>query len=237
LQKLVATERELRDQLIESSAECERLRSRERALEKDLKKRGDAARQLVLTKDEEIARLRKKLAKAGTGYTGTELSVDSSLHAETVPSAPSTPLVIPKSSFLPEPSTPIHESIASPAHAASDQLTDSPHRVDASSVSSHALAMAIQSPMQAAVPKSPRPPGTPGGAEVNPEQFVYLRQAFFAFMKSRDSSEMQQIGKVISVVLGMSPEEQAVVQESIAKLSPTISIDNLSSNIASYFFR
>lgn len=260
----MVAERDLQQQLTEAVTECDRLRTREKALEKDIKKRGDAARQLVITKDEEIARLRKKLARlTGSAYTGTELpvadttittatSTSSSTYATSayVDNAPPTP-------STPSPSTPVtptkdtassntplalttDDAIGTPlskldAHTNTTTTTAAPSSatVAASATTTATTATASTNPTNATATT-----GASGVTDLNHEQqFLYLRQAFFAFAKARDSSEMQQIGKVITVILGMSQEEQSVVHNAIAKLSPAVSIDNLSSNLASYFFR
>lgn len=69
------------------------------------------------------------------------------------------------------------------------------------------------------------------------QQFQYLRQAFFGFMKAKDASEMQQLGRVICAILSMSQEEQIIVNDSIARMLPSVVVSHSLDNIASYFFR
>lgn len=59
----------------ELTDECDRLRVREKQLLADMKKRGDAARQMLLTKDAEIQAMRDKLQSGGVGGGGTGGSV------------------------------------------------------------------------------------------------------------------------------------------------------------------
>ena len=69
------------------------------------------------------------------------------------------------------------------------------------------------------------------------QQLSYLQLAFFGFMKAKESSEMQQLGRVICAILEMSPDEQIIVNESIVRMTTgvivTHSLDSLTSNIAS----
>ncbi len=69
------------------------------------------------------------------------------------------------------------------------------------------------------------------------QQLSYLKQAFFGFMKAKEASEMQQLGRVICAILEMTPEEQTIVNDSIVRMTTgvivTHSLDSLTSNIAS----
>lgn len=59
--ELESAEKELSERIDIIIDDCERLKQREKALTADIKKRSEAARQLVMAKDEEIHKLRQKL--------------------------------------------------------------------------------------------------------------------------------------------------------------------------------
>lgn len=67
--------------------ECEVLKQREKVLMADMKKRGDAARQVVMTKDAEIHKLKLKLSGPATT---SATAADSTPRSEPV-SAPGSP--------------------------------------------------------------------------------------------------------------------------------------------------
>lgn len=70
------------------------------------------------------------------------------------------------------------------------------------------------------------------------QQLHYLKQAFSGFINAKQASEMQQLGRVICAVLGMTTEEQTKINDNIAKMNPVVSpLDNISSGIASFFWQ
>jgi hypothetical protein len=82
LQELEVTERELSERMEALHDECEELKQREKSLVADIKRRGDAARQLVMSKDAEIQKLKLKL--------GTGASKDASTPTSACPAAKET---------------------------------------------------------------------------------------------------------------------------------------------------
>ena len=79
-QELETNEIKILDSLEKLTDECEHLKAREKSLMADIKKRGDAARQLVMAKDEEIHKLQSKLSNSpilAPNNTSTKTSVDS----------------------------------------------------------------------------------------------------------------------------------------------------------------
>jgi hypothetical protein len=74
---------------------------------------------------------------------------------------------------------------------------------------------------------------------VDPEQQLnYLKQAFSGFVNARTPAELQQLGRVISLILAFSPEEQTKLNENISKMTPVndTALDNISAGIASFFW-
>ena len=75
---------------------------------------------------------------------------------------------------------------------------------------------------------------TGGDAE---QQLHYLKQAFSGFINARQSAEMQQLGRVICVILAYTPQEQTVLNDNISKMTPVNTpLDNISAGIASFFW-
>jgi hypothetical protein len=79
----------------------------------------------------------------------------------------------------------------------------------------------------------------PDASDPNVEQqMVYFKQAYLGFMSSKSVSEMQQLGRVMSVILELSPVEQAVIDDSITRMTPGMlvvnSFDSLTSSFASF---
>jgi hypothetical protein len=71
------------------------------------------------------------------------------------------------------------------------------------------------------------------------QKIAYLRQAFCGFVKAKHEAEMENLGRVICAILGLSPEEQASIMEHISRLTPavvaTTTFEVLSSNLSSIF--
>lgn len=69
------------------------------------------------------------------------------------------------------------------------------------------------------------------------QQLHYLKQAFSGFINARQAAEMQQLGRVMCVILGFAPEEQAKLNDNISKMTPVnTALDNISAGIASFFW-
>lgn len=70
-------------------------------------------------------------------------------------------------------------------------------------------------------------------------RMLYLRQAFSGFFRAKNAVEMQHLGRVICAILGVDIEEQAVIMDSIMKLSPavvaTTTIESITQQLASIF--
>lgn len=70
-------------------------------------------------------------------------------------------------------------------------------------------------------------------------RMLYLRQAFSGFFRAKNAVEMQHLGRVICAILGVDIEEQAVIMDSILKLSPavvaTTTIESITQQLASIF--
>jgi hypothetical protein len=68
---------------------------------------------------------------------------------------------------------------------------------------------------------------------------MYLRQAFCGFFKAKQGVEMQNLARVMCAILGVSPEEQATILESIDRMGPalvaTTTLESLSYNFSSLF--
>jgi hypothetical protein len=65
---LLANEESLIEELETVKDECEKLKAREKNLVADMKKRGDAARTLIISKDEEIHKLKSKLSEVSSSH-------------------------------------------------------------------------------------------------------------------------------------------------------------------------
>lgn len=75
-------------------------------------------------------------------------------------------------------------------------------------------------------------------AGADPEQQLhYLKQAFSGFINAKQPGEMQQLGRVMCVILGFTPDEQTALNDNILKMTPVnTALDNLSAGIASFFW-
>ncbi len=71
------------------------------------------------------------------------------------------------------------------------------------------------------------------------QRLMYLRQAFCGFFKAKQGVEMQNLARVMCAILGVSPEEQATILESIDRMGPalvaTTTLESLSYNFSSLF--
>lgn len=71
------------------------------------------------------------------------------------------------------------------------------------------------------------------------QRLMYLRQAFCGFFKAKQGMEMQNLARVMCAILGVSPEDQAEILESIERLVPalvaTSTLESLSYNLTSFF--
>lgn len=202
--------------------ECEELKQREKSLMVDMKKRGDAARQLVMSKDEEIHKLRLKLSGSA---------------AEPASDIKQLP-----------PVSPSRDESSKAAGSMSEEKSAGPARIASAPVSMILFYWIFEvrhvTPPPALFKFQMRSgPDTPTKSRMmegsaDPEQQLhYLKQAFAGFINARQSAEMQQLGRVICVILAFSPDEQTKLNENISKLTPVNTpLDNISAGIASFFW-
>ena len=73
------------------------------------------------------------------------------------------------------------------------------------------------------------------GGEEREQRLLYLRQAFCRFFKAKAGVEMENLGRVICAILGLSESEQQVVMESISKMAPAVVVTSTFDSITSTF--
>jgi hypothetical protein len=66
-------------------------------------------------------------------------------------------------------------------------------------------------------------------------RLLYLRQAFCGFFKAKAGVEMENLGRVICAILGLSADEQTAVMESISKIAPAVAVSSTFDSITSSF--
>lgn len=54
------------------------------------------------------------------------------------------------------------------------------------------------------------------------QRIQYLRQAVYGFFIAKNAVEMDRLGRVMCMILGLSMEEQAQVMDTISKISPAV---------------
>ena len=71
------------------------------------------------------------------------------------------------------------------------------------------------------------------------QRLIYLRQAFCGFFRAKQGVEMQNLARVMCAILGVAPDEQSAIMESIDRLVPalvaTTTFESLSYNFSSLF--
>lgn len=71
------------------------------------------------------------------------------------------------------------------------------------------------------------------------QRLIYLKQAFTSFLKAKNAIEMENLGRVICAILGVTIEEENSIMENILKLTPAVvatsTFDSFSQSFASIF--
>ena len=71
------------------------------------------------------------------------------------------------------------------------------------------------------------------------QRITYLKQAFCGFFRAKQGVEMEHLGRVICAILGLTPEEQSAVMDSISRLTPAVvassTIESFAYNFTSLF--
>lgn len=88
--------------------------------------------------------------------------------------------------------------------------------------------------------KSREPRSNEPRQEMEREQrIIYLKQAFCAFFRAKQGVEMENLGRVICAILGLTPDEQTMVMENISKWSSAVmatsTIETITYNFTSLF--
>ncbi len=67
------------------------------------------------------------------------------------------------------------------------------------------------------------------------QRLLYLRQAFCRFFKAKAGVEMENLGRVICAILGLSDDEHTMVMDSISKIAPAVVVSSTFDSINSVF--
>lgn len=71
--------------------------------------------------------------------------------------------------------------------------------------------------------------------EEREQRLLYLRQAFCRFFKAQAGVEMENLGRVICAILGLTEDEKTMVMESISKIAPAVAVSSTFDSVTSAF--